>query len=111
MGGDSLLIWSAAAHQQYSMICGSNSVSLAYSFVGITSSLRSLTEASCTRHGSGPETGLEEISSKPTSGRNNFRFARDPPRVSYSGTISQPPRRGRASVLQKGSVARLDDTL
>jgi len=26
MGGDSLLIWSAAAHQQYSMICGSNSV-------------------------------------------------------------------------------------
>jgi hypothetical protein len=29
----------------------------------------------------------------------------------YSGAISQAPRRARASALQKGFVARLDDTL
>ena len=33
------------------------------------------------------------------------------PSKRYSGTVSQAPRRARASELQKGFVARLDDAL
>jgi hypothetical protein len=33
------------------------------------------------------------------------------PSKSYSRTVSQAPRRARASELQKGFVARLDDAL
>jgi hypothetical protein len=32
-------------------------------------------------HPHGPETGFAEISSKPTSGPNNFRVARHPPKI------------------------------
>jgi hypothetical protein len=40
------------------------------------------------------------------------RFAGKPAKwMRYSGTISLAPRCARASALQKGSVARLDDTL
>jgi len=43
-------------------------------------------------------------SKKCRSGSLSFRIACDPPRVSYSGAISQAPRRAHASALKKGPL-------